>query len=301
MMRFQPRSRRLHLPAVAILGLLFVAIGVAGGQAADPFVAGGRSTRQVPARADDLAHAKARGHAVAVALGLPGVSQRVERLDDRFEHRTYDEVTSLDANGRQVAITRLELNGAVAMAVSLGWHPAGAPTIDSPGAAKRADALARAAGHVPTGRPDVRPSTGSGGWSIAWHRAVDGIPVRGDGLRIALWADGTFHGLTRTERTLAAAPGRQIPAGEARNAATAIIRAQMGGSAADLRIVAIERVWIAPNDLLGGARLDAPAEVLRLAWAVRFDAGGALAERVRSVEVWIDAGDGRLLGGDVIE
>ncbi len=62
----------------------------------------------------------------------------------------------------------------------------------------------------------------------------------------------------------------------------------------------MERVWIAPNDSFGGRRLDAPAETLRLAWAVRFDATGALAERVRSVEVWLDAGDGSVLGGDAI-
>jgi hypothetical protein len=76
---------------------------------------------------------------------------------------------------------------------------------------------------------------------------------------------------------------------------------RLGGSSGELRIVAAERVWVAPNDMFGGARLDAPAETLRLAWAVRFEAQGTLAERLRSVEVWIDAGDGRPLGGDVIE
>lgn len=298
-MRIQLRSRRLRLPALAILGLLFV--GVGGGQAADPFIAGGRSTRALPAAADDVARATARGREVAAALGLPGVSQRVERLDDRFEHRTYDEVTSVDASGREVAITRLELDGSVAMALALGWHPSGGRVIDGPAAAQRADALARAAGHEPAGRPDVRTSAGGGGWSIAWQRTVDGVVVRGDGLRIALWSDGTFHGLNRTERPMAAAPGRQINAADARTAATAIIAARAGGSAGDLRVVAVERVWLAPNDSFGGARLDAPAEILRLAWAVRLDASGALAERVRSVEVWLDAGDGSLLGGDVIE
>ena len=297
-MRVQLRSRRLHLPAVAILGLLFV--GVAGGQAADPFVAGGRSTRALPPPADDHARARARGHEVALALGLPGVSQRVERLADRFEHRTYDEVTSLDPGGREVAITRLELDGSVAMALTLGWHPAGGRALDGPAATKRAEAVARAAGHVAAGRPDVRRSAGAGGWSIAWQRTVDGLVVRGDGLRIALWADGTFHGLTRTERQLASKPARQIGAGEARKAATAIVAASVGEAAGELRVIALERAWLAPNDSFGGPRLDAPAEILRLAWVVRFEASGALAERLRSIEIWLDAGDGSLLGGDRI-
>src|SRR6476469_6955548 len=123
-MRSLPLTRRrLALAGLATAGLL--SIGGPAGQAADPFVAGGRSTRPVPAAADELARARARGQAVAAALGLPGVNQRVQRLDDAFDHRTYDEVTSTDAAGREVAITRLGLDGSVARAVALGWHPAG--------------------------------------------------------------------------------------------------------------------------------------------------------------------------------
>jgi hypothetical protein len=294
-------SHRIGLAALAVLGLLVV--GAGPGQAGNDFRAGGRSTRSTPAGNDAVARAQARGRAVAAALGLPGVSQRVERLDDLFEHRTYDEVTSLDAAGREVAITRLEPDGAVAMALSLGWHPSSGPAIDAPAAAVRAEALARAIGLAPVGRPAVRASAGAGGWSIAWPRTVDGVVVRGDGLRIALWLDGTFHGLTRSERQLAPAPAadRRIGSAAARAAAAAVVRAPSGSSAGDLQVGQVERVWVAPNDTFGGSRIDAPAEILRLAWAVRFDATGALSERVRSVEVWIDAGDGHLLGGDVVE
>jgi hypothetical protein len=292
-------KRRLALAGLAITGLL--SIGGSAGQAADPFVAGGRSTRPLPAAADDLARARTRGQTLAAALGLPGVSQRVQRLDDAFEHRTYDEVASIDAAGREVAITRLELDGSVAMAVSLGWHPAGGRALDGPAATIRATALARAAGLTPSGQASVRSSAGAGGWSISWPRISDGVAVRGDGLRIALWPDGALHGLTRTERPLAPAPARSMDADAAGSAATAVVTAHVGASADDLRLVALERVWVAPNDSFGGARLDAPAATLRLAWAVRYEAQGALAERLRSIEVWVDAGDGQLLGGDLIE
>lgn len=291
--------RRLAFAGLAITGLL--SIGGSAGQAADPFVAGGRSTRPLPAAADDLARARARGQAVATALRLPGVIQRVQRLDDQFEHRTYDEVTSLDATGREVAIIRLDLDGSVAMAVSLGWHPGGGRALDGPAAAARAVSLAGAAGLVPSGRPDVRLSVGAGGWSISWQRFVDGVPVRGDGVRLALWPDGELHGLTRSDRPLAPAPPQALDADAARAAAWSLVGARVDGSSVALRVIAVEQAWVAPNDMFGGARLDAPAETLRLAWAVRYDAQGPLADRFRSVEIWVDAGDGHLLGGDLIE
>jgi hypothetical protein len=69
----------------------------------------------------------------------------------------------------------------------------------------------------------------------------------------------------------------------------------------DLTLVATEQAWVAPNDTWDSARPDAPEPILRLAWVVRYEAHGPLAERIRLVEFWIDAGDGRLLGGDLVE
>lgn len=291
------RSRRLSLVGLAIVALL--AIGASGGQAADPFVAGGRSTRPVPAAAGDLARAEARGRALLVALGIPAASHRAARLDDKFEHRVVDEVTSVDGQGRDVAISRFELDGRVAMVAALGWRAGGGRPVDAAGASRSAAAFARVAGLAPAARPDVRRSTGAGGWSVQWQRTVGGIPVRGDGLRILLWPDGTFHGLTRTERPLAAAPSATMSRGQAVATAERVTAKRIGSASDGLRMADAELAWVAPNDLFEPAAPDAPAETLRLAWTVRFESHGALAERLRSVEVWIDAGDGRLLGGDV--
>ena len=292
-------ARLLPLVAVGAIGL--TAVGVSTSQGADPFVAGGRSTRAVELPASQADRAKARGRQLAAALGLPGVSQRAERLDDRFEHRIYDEVTSLDAAGREVAIARFETDGTVAMAVVLAWRPGAGARIDQAGAEARAVAAARAGGLDVRGRPSVVASAGSGGWSITWSRVVDGVPVRGDGVHVALWPDGSFHGLSRIERPLAAAPPRPIGAGIARNTAEAWAAQRYGSVAADLSVSAVERAWVGPNDAFAANGLDAPAETLRLAWLVRLDAHGALAHRLRSVEVWLDAGDGSVLGGDVVE
>jgi len=290
-----------RIPWVALIaGLGAVSIGVSTGQGADPFVAGGRSTRPVqlgPAQAD---RAKAHARELATALGLPGVSQRVERLDDRFEHRTYDEVTSIDSTGRDVAIVRFETDGTVAMAVVLGGQPGRGAAIDATLAASRGRSVLRAAGLAVIGQPSVRAAA-SGGWSVAWPRVVDGIPVRGDGVRVSLWADGMFHGLTRTERPMAAAPTQPIASGAARHAAESWAAGRYGSAAADLSVVAVERAWVAPNGAFAANGLDAPAETLRLAWVIRFDARGALAERLRSIELWLDASDGAVIGGDVAE
>jgi len=291
--------RRLTLGGLAVAAL--VAIGASTSQAADPFVAGGRSTRHVdlPTRGADAA--KARGHAVLTALGVAGARETVERLNDRFDHRTYDEVTSLDSRGRPVAITRLDLDGSVGMAVALGWHRVGGAAVDGPGAVARANASALAAGLSPHGRPDVRASAGAGGWVVSWQRLVGDVPVRGDGLRILLFADGTFHGLTRTERPLAAVPARILDRDAVRVLAERAVASRAGSRAGDLRVAAVELAWLAPNARPDGTTLDAPDETLRLAWVVRFEATGSLADALRTVEVWLDAGDGHSLGGDVIE
>lgn len=293
------RSRRMGLTGLAIAALF--AIGAGPGQAADPFVAGGRSSRPVAAQADQLARAESRARALTAALGIPGTSHRATRLDDRFEHRVYDEVTSFDGDGREVAISRFELDGTVAMAVGLGWRPGTGRAVDSVDVVRPAVAVTRAAGLAVSGQPEVRSSAGSSGWSIAWTRRADGAPVRGDGVRVLLWPDGSFHGLTRSDRPLATVPARTINAGEARATAESHAVTLFGAAHAEARIISVERAWIAPNDTFGPAGPDAPAATLRLAWIVRFESRGALAERLRMVELWIDAGSGSLLGGDVVE
>jgi len=292
---------RRILPLAALAGLGAITVGIPTSQGADPFVAGQPSTRTVEVPAAQAERVTARGRQLATALGLPGVSQRAERLQDRFEHRTYDEVTSLDAAGREVAIARFETDGTVAMAIVLGWQPGHGSRVDPASAERRGRAIVRAAGLVVDGPSSVHASSGSGGWSITWSRVVDGIPVRGDGVRVSLWADGTFHGLMHLERPLAAAPIRQLAVGAARQEAETWAAGRYPAASPSLRVSAVDRAWLAPNGAFSANGLDAPAETLRLAWVVRFEASGPLAEGLRSVEVWLDAGDGSVLGGDVIE
>jgi hypothetical protein len=288
-----------RLILVSTVGLLMILAPTS--QGADPFVAGGRSTRPVAMDRATSHRALSRAGAVGRALGLAAAEQRVERFDDRFDHRVYDEVLSLDARGREIALTRLDPDGNLVAAMRLGWQPGHGGMVDGQGAAVSAIDLARAAGVAVRGTPEVRQSNGAGGWSVAWRRSVNGVPVRGDGVRVTLWTDGSFHAITRQERPLAAAPGRQVGADEARATAVRLAAARFAGSAGALRAIGVEQAWVAPNDTWQPGRPDAPDAVLRLAWVVRLETTGAVAERIRMVEFWLDAEDGSVIGGDVLE
>lgn len=284
-----------------LAGLAVALIGVPASQGADPFVAGGPSSRKVALDVTSSDRALDRARAVGRALGLGGTRQTVARLDDRFDHSIYDEVVSFDAHGREVALTRIDADGALRLAIRLGWVPGSGRPIAAVAAADKGVAVTRAAGLAVAGGPEVHPSQGAGGWIVRWPRLVDGVPVRGDGVRVTLWADGSFHAVTRDERPLALRPSTVLTAEAARSIAGRIVAARFAASAGALAVIAVEQDWVAPNDTWDPAHPDAPDATLRRAWIVRLQSSGALAERMRMLEFWLDAGDGALIGGDIVE
>jgi hypothetical protein len=297
-MRITSTSR---LILVVLAGAGLVIVGAPPTQGADPFVAGGRSTRSVAMSQAQTDRALARAADLAQALKLPGVTRRAERLDDRFEHRIYDEVVSFDAAGADASIVRFDTSGEVVMAIALGWQRGRGAVVDRGVAASRALQVTAAAGLRVRGRPIVTASAGAGGWSVAWPRVVGGIPVLGDGVRVSLWKDGSFHALTRMERPLAAAPDGRVSVKTAHRIAQSFVAERYAGAAKELRVVATELAWVAPNDTWAPQRPDAPEPTLRLAWVVRLESSGKLADQVRLLEYWLDAGNGSVLGGDVVE
>jgi hypothetical protein len=295
---------RTHIPSrllvLAAVGVGLVGAGAAGSsQAADPFVAGQTSTRAVALDSADTGRALDRAAGLTRALGLPTGTRTVARLDDRFEHRVYDEVVSRDRTGRAVAVARFGTDGRVVMAVALGWHGTSARAVARDAAARHAEAFVRAAGVGVSGAAAVWPL--SSGWSVQWSRTVAGAPVLGDGVRVLLWPDGSFHGLAVSERPLATVPRHRIAASRAKHLAGRAVTGRYGASVKDLTVESTSLAWVAPNDAWNAAAPDAPAESLRLAWVVTFRADGHLAERLRGLQVWVDAGDGSVVGGDMME
>ena len=301
-------SRRLLgggiLFAMAVAMIATVTREPATGAAADPFVAGQRGLASKPA-VEAVSHAASdRAAKAGLALGLPVPARRiVEHVVDRFGGDEYDEVTELDSRGRPIALQRFDARGSLRAAVRFGWQGDGGPRL-----ATDAAVLARArqvAAGVDVGvdlTGQIVRRSSQNGWTVAWSRTVAGARVLGDGIRIQLWPDGSFHSLSVAEHALAAVPTRQIDQATARKAATAYLDRWF--AAADRPLIATtsaELVWTAPNDAFAPERPDAPVSIYRLAWRVRATASGALAARIRALEIDLDAGDGSLLGGDVLE
>ncbi len=166
--------------------------------------------------------------------------------------------------------------------------------------AARATALAADLGLGVAGQPEVRQEPDDTGWAIAWPRVDDGIPVAGDGVRIDLWPDGRVHAVVRTERPLASRPSRVIDEATARAHATVALADLLGSRPGQVAITAVALGWIALNDAFEPAAPDAPDATLRLAWVVEADAQGDLSENLRAVKLFLDAGSGALLGGDIL-
>lgn len=289
------------LLVLGALGLLVTGLARPA-DASDPYVAGSDATRV--ARLSDVVAAAAADRAAAHErlLGLPAAAKRtVDRVVDRRGHRTFDEVTDLDGRGRPVAVLRYALDGRLLAAARLGWQPGTGRALPARADAVRAaDGLARSLGIVPVGTP-VADGRGTNGWSVRWQRVLDGVPVPGDGLRVQLWPDGSFHGLASAEHVLAERPSTTIAATVAQTAVGGLLdRWIPAAHRGEVRIVGASLAWVAPNDTFEPARPDAPAEIRRLAWVVSVRSSGTLAQSMRALEVSIDAGDGSLLGGDVL-
>ncbi len=300
-----PASRRgAVIPlALVVAGAAFLAGGPSGptsGVAVDRYQAGQPAIVRSVLPAGDAARVRERGLDRARLLGVPaGTRTQTSRVVDRFSGSVLDEVVTLDVRGNRLGIVRMRPDGRVAAAMRLGWYAGGGP-IDAATAASRASSLAAAARITVRGTPIVG-RTADAGWRVSWPRAVAGTPVLGDGASVTLFADGTFHAAATEERDLAPAPAVTLAAVAAQGIAAERLRTLLGPTdAASATIVATRLAWVAPNDTFDASAPDAPDPVLRLAWVAQVRTRGTLADRVRALELYLDAGTGTLIGGDLL-
>jgi hypothetical protein len=294
------RHSRLGLAAVALgTATIVMALVVPFGAADDRFTAGGRVTTPLRATAAELQPALDRAATIGRAIGLPDGRLAAARIHDAFAGLDLDEVVTFDGSERPIAIQRFDRDGGLVMAVRLGWSRGGI-SIPEAGALPRAQAVARAAGLRPEGSPRIETDRTGDGWVARWSRLVDGIPVIGDGVTVRLWSDGSVHSISATASELAERPAALIDEREAAVRAQAIA-AGWGASGAGAELDGLRLAWVAPNDLFDPSGPDAPGAQLRLSWVANVRPFGELASRVRAVQLFIDAGDGRLTGGDVLE
>ena len=270
--------------------------------AAEPFRAGEQGVIEAPLASVAAAAQTDRASRTGTILGLPAAARRsATRVTDRFGGRTYDEIAEYDAGNRLVSLQRFDMDGRLLAAVRFGLRGDGGPALDGAAARVRAERVATTLGLEPASVPRVVAVPSNAGWTVAWDRRVGGVPVPGDGLRIQLWSDGSVHGLARLERTLAPRPSAVLAESRARS----IVLAQLDGwfrgdGRRDVALTGLSLAWVAPNDTFAPAAPDAPSATLRLAWVARATTRGALAENLRALEVYIDAGDGGVIGGDIL-
>ncbi len=300
-----PRRGARLVAAVTLAGTA-IALGFPGGtsplDAASPFIAGGPVTERVPVAGERATPALTHAAAVRSRLGLPDpATSRVERVVDRFDGTTYDEVTDTDRSGQAVQLHRFDARGRLVGGVAFGWQAAGGPPMANAAAARaRGNHLAKDLGLDAAGTPDVRKDADDTGWTLTWPRVVDGVPVVGDGVRLDLWPDGRMHAVVRAERPLAARPATTLDEAAARARATEALATLFGSRSSQVEIAAIALGWVAPNSAFDPTGPDAPGATLRLAWIVEARTSGDLADGLRAVKLYLDAGTGSLIGGDVL-
>ena len=292
--------------AIAVLGAalgLGAPLGAPALDAADRYVAGGAVVERSPVAADRADAVRAMARSFGARLGLPpAAALRVERVTDRFAGATYDEVTGTDGLGQAIHLQRLDDRGRLVGAVVFGWQSNGGRALaNARAAANRGSRLAAQLELDTSGDPDVQAVPDGDGWTLGWQRFVDGVPVVGDGVRIDLWPDGRVHAVVRTERALATRPATILDAAAARGSAEATLKNQFGDRAGEIAVSSVALGWVAPNGTFDPTAPDAPGATLRLAWVAEAQSSGDLADGLRAVKLFLDAGTGDLIGGDVLQ
>jgi hypothetical protein len=219
---------------------------------------------------------------------------------DRFGGRAIDEVVLRDGAGSRLAIVRMRPDGRLVAAIRLGWSGREGAAIGTARARARASDAARAAGLAVEGPAAIGRDI-DGGWRATWARTANGYDVLGDGATVTLFADGTVHAVAERRRDLAPEPDPRLSSETAERLARERLSAVLGMADVErATIVGLDLAWVAPNDTFDAAAPDAPDPVLRLAWVARVRTTGPLVERLRALELYLDAGSGALLGGDLL-
>ena len=138
---------------------------------------------------------------------------------------------------------------------------------------------------LPLGRGTPLVSAAGDRRIVSWGRAVNGVPVLGDGTRVALSVSGALVGIAIDETPLAPAPARIVTVAAAKSAALLLLPSGAALSGAP------KLGWVAPAIEAGDEEdLSAPRE---LAWRLR----GTLADGT-PFELHLAAGSLALLGWD---
>ena len=243
----------------------------------------------------------AQANAIRDRLKLPvGVRRLAEHVQDASTKENYDEVDELDSQGRVVSLTTFS-SDQLRTAIRFDMAPQVSTPIDQ--STGVADALKAATGlGLVGGAPDRSyDDTSTGGWVAQWDRTANGVPVRGDGTLVRVWADGRIASVSHKTHPLAAAPLALIDASSATQQVKASMQQLVPGSSNSLTFQTPGLEWVRPNGAFDASRSVAEDPVGRLAWVVNVEPADRSASSFTLLTFFIDAGDSTLLGGDVVE
>jgi hypothetical protein len=228
-----------------------------------------------------------------------GARRNAQHLNNNSTGDNYDQVDELDAQAHPVATIQVS-GGKLISAIRLDIPPQSAAPINR-GAGIAAGQKAAADLGLATTAPDrAFADDATGGWITQWDRTENGIPVRGDGVAVRVWADGRIASVGSSSHALAAAPTTTISAVSATSAIKASLSSTAAGSSA-VRTDTPTLEWVRPNGVFDSSRPFAPDQVSRLAWVVNVKPAAGTDAPFTMLTFFVDAGSGSLIGGDVVE
>ena len=262
----------------------------------------GRSTIETPIYADDAPKVFAHAATVRDGLGFPaGANRTGKHVKDGLQKSEYDEVDELDKAGRQISIAQFDTAGDLVAAVRLDMPSGFMARATRDGASKAAERALAKASLTAAGQAQVDDDPVAGGWNVHWNRVQDGFAVRGDETRVRVWQDGRIQSVAHVEHKLAAAPVTQLTRDAGQRAVSEQLDKWFAGRGFGYTIQAMNMEWVGPNAAFDPAKVGATSEPYRLAWVANVQPSGSIADVVRLITLYVDAGDGTVIGGDVVE
>ncbi len=252
--------------------------------------------------ADDSPAIFKRAGAIRDSLGFPaGAARSGRHVHDGIQKADYDEVAEVDARGRPISLTQLDGQGRLVTAVRLDTPAGLSAKMSGDQAVKSAQHGLEQVGLATSGRARVQESPATGGWDIHWDRSAAGAPVRGDETLVHVWQDGHVQSVARVEHDLAAAPAAQLNRGKAQDAVGRQMDKWFAGRDFGYAIQGMDLQWVGPNATFDPGKVGVLEQPYRLAWVANVAPSGSAAEYVRLITLYVDAGDGSIIGGDVVE
>ena len=286
--------------AIAAAGSTRTAASPVLGPAAMP---AGRSTLSETAiYADDHPDVFARAATTRDALGFTkGATRKGRHVTDGLQNSAYNEVAEVDTAGQPTSLAQFDGSGRLLAAVRFDAPSRSGSGVSGDEAATMAQRGLVSAGLAPTGRASSQANAAAGGWDVRWPRTQGGFTVRGDELSAHVWQDGRIQSVARVEHDLAAAPARTIAHDQAQSVVTARCNVWFQGSDSGFSVQSMDLEWVGPNAAFDPAMVNAATEQYRLAWVANVKPSGRAADSLRLVTLYVDAGDGSVIGGDVVE